>query len=89
MTPMREALGQGVRDMWPKAETQQPQHKAAQSSAEPARVAVAGKEVRLGVRGLYSIREKHAGGLRYPVQEENKLNRKDMSLPGLEKPTVS
>ena len=89
MTPMREALGQGIRDLWPKAETQQPLHKAAQSSAELARAAVAGKEVRLGMRGLYSIREKHAGGLRYPVQGENKLNRKDMPVPVLEKPTVS
>lgn len=45
---MREALGQGVGDMWPKAETQQPLHKAAQSSAEPARAAVAGKEGEAG-----------------------------------------
>ena len=56
---MREALGQGIGDTWPKAETKRPLYKADQSSAEMARAAVAGKEVRLGaVRALYSVRER-------------------------------
>lgn len=77
---MREALGQGLRDMWPKAETQRPLHKAAQSSAGPARATEAGKEVRLVLSVV--LHQRH-------VQGENKLNRKGMPLPVLEKPTIS